>query len=107
MSEDTVKRNKRNQKWVNENRERINLLFRMGSKDRIKEAANATGLSLSQWVQNAIDEQIKREQDGDEIPQGMIDSLIKWLKDHKHNESEILDCIKFITDPDNIPKAND
>lgn len=107
MAEDKVKRNKRHTKWVNENRERINLLFRMGSKDRIKEAANAAGLSLSQWVQNAVDEQIKREQDGDEIPQGIIDSLIKWLKDHKHNESEILDCIKFITDPDNIPETND
>lgn len=99
MAEDKVKRNKRHTKWVNENRERINLLFRMGSKDRIKEAANAAGLSLSQWVQNAIDEQIKREHDGDEIPQGIINNLINWLKDHNHDDDEIVDCIKSISEP--------
>ena len=99
MAEDKVKRNKRHTKWVNENRERINLLFRMGSKDRIKEAANAAGLSLSQWVQNAIDEQIKQEQDGDEIPQGLINNLINWLKDHNHGDDEIVNCIKAISEP--------
>lgn len=104
MAEDSVKRNKRNQKWVNENRDRINMIFRMGTKNRIDQAATAAGLSKSQWVQNAIEQQIKREQDGEEIPKGMIDSLIQWLKDHDHNEKEILDCIKYITDPERIPE---
>ncbi|WP_031552874.1 hypothetical protein [Oribacterium sp. FC2011] len=106
MPEDKVKKNKRHTKWVIENRDRINLLFRMGTKDRIDQAATAVGLSKSQWVQNAIDQQIKREQDGDEIPPLMIDSLIEWLKNHGHKEQEILDCIKFITDPERISKKD-
>lgn len=99
MSEDRIKRNKRQQLWRDVNRERINMLFRLGTKDRIDQAATAASLSKSQWVQNAIDEQIKREHDGGEIPQGIINNLINWLKDHNHDDDEIVDCIKSISEP--------
>ena len=97
MPEDKVKKNKRDQKWKDEHRDRINLLFRMGTKDRIKAAANATGLSLSLWVQDAIDEKIKRDQDGEELPPELLTSLMQWLKNHNISDKDIIDCIKTIT----------
>ena len=61
MPVDTVKRNKRNQKWTNENRDRINLIFSKGLKEKIESAANADGLSRSQWVEKAIIEKLEKE----------------------------------------------
>lgn len=61
MPVDTVKRNKRNQKWTNENRDRINLIFSKGLKEKIELAANADGLSRSQWVEKAIIEKLEKE----------------------------------------------
>lgn len=63
MAEDKQKKNKRDQKWKDENRDRINLLFTKGTKEKIRAAAAAAGLSMAQWVQSAIDEKLAREKE--------------------------------------------
>lgn len=61
MAEDTVKRNKRQQKWRDENRDRINLLFSKGIKERVQEASDQVGMSKAQWVEAAILEKLERQ----------------------------------------------
>lgn len=62
MPIDTVKRNRTIQKWKDENRDRINLLFSKGIKEKVQEAADRSGISKSQWIENAIIEKLKREE---------------------------------------------
>ncbi len=62
MPEDKKKKNKRDQKWKDENRDRINLLFTKGLKEKIQAAADKVGLSKSQYVEKAILEKIERDQ---------------------------------------------
>jgi len=62
MPVDTQKRNKRQQTWTNENRDRINLIFTKGIKEKVQEAADRSGISKSQWIENAITEKLKREE---------------------------------------------
>lgn len=54
MAVDTKKRNTRQQKWINENKERLNLLFDNGTKERLTKAAAASNVSLSEYVRNAV-----------------------------------------------------
>lgn len=61
MAEDTKKRNARQRQWQLENMERHQYLLQKGTKEKIVQAANKAGLSYSQWVQRAIDNQIKAE----------------------------------------------
>lgn len=61
MAEDTKKRNARQRQWQLENMERHQYLLQKGTKEKIVQAANKAGLSYSQWVQMAIDNQIKAE----------------------------------------------
>lgn len=58
---DTVKRNKRQQQWIDGNRDRINLVFSKGTKERVQEAADRAGVSKSQWIEEAINEKLARE----------------------------------------------
>ena len=53
---DTVKRNKRQQAWKDENRERINILFEKGTKSRIE----ATGAKVSEFVREAVAEKLEK-----------------------------------------------
>lgn len=62
MPEDIQKRNRRQQKWKDENRDRINLLFTKGIKEKVQEAADISGVSKSQWIEAAINEKLGREQ---------------------------------------------
>ena len=59
MAVDIQKRNKRQQKWTDENRDRINLVFSKGLKEKIFEAAKIEGLSMSQYVEKAIKKQLE------------------------------------------------
>ena len=61
MPIDTKKANKRHTIWVNEKRDRINLLFSKGLKEQIQDAAKSAGLSQSQWVEQAIREKMDRD----------------------------------------------
>jgi uncharacterized protein (DUF1778 family) len=61
MAVDTKKRNTRQQNWVNENRERINLLFDKGTKERLTQAAAASGVSISEYVRNAVNSKLQKD----------------------------------------------
>lgn len=61
MAEDTKKRNARQRQWQLENMERHQYLLQKGTKEKIIRAATVAGLSYSQWVQRAIENQFKAE----------------------------------------------
>lgn len=61
MAIDTKKRNTRQQAWINENKERINLLFEKGTKERLKEAAAAANVTISEYVRQAIEEKLEKQ----------------------------------------------
>lgn len=63
MTLDLKKRNATIQRWQNENRDRINMIFTKGFKERVQAAAAAVGLSVSQYVEQAVNERIQRDQD--------------------------------------------
>ena len=65
--------------------------------DRIRSAAAVAGKSLQSFILDAVAEKIKRDQDGENIPAGMISSLTAWLKDHGFTEDQIIDCIESIS----------
>lgn len=58
MAEDRQKRNARIYKWQIENMERWTLLFQKGTKDAAMQGAKKAGLSYSQYVQCAINNQL-------------------------------------------------
>jgi post-segregation antitoxin (ccd killing protein) len=57
---DTLKRNNRQYKWQTENRERINMLFPVGTREELKNAADDLGISMSEFVRQAIREKLDR-----------------------------------------------
>ncbi len=61
MSEDIQKRNKRQYDWKVNNRDRINLLFTKGLKEKIQAAADDANMSKSQWVEAAIKEKLDKQ----------------------------------------------
>lgn len=60
MSEDLKKRSARNNKWLKENVERINLCFEKGTKARIDEACEVLGVSKSEFARQAISEKLEK-----------------------------------------------
>lgn len=60
MSEDLKKRSARNNKWLKENVERINLCFEKGTKTRIDEACKVLGVSKSEFARQAINEKLEK-----------------------------------------------
>lgn len=61
MAVDTKKRNTRQQTWINENKERINLIFEKGTKERLQEAAKASNVTISEYVRQAINEKLEND----------------------------------------------
>lgn len=57
---DTKVRNSRQYRWQTENRERINMLFPKGTRKELQEAADVLGVSMSEFVRQAIREKIDR-----------------------------------------------
>ena len=58
MAEDRQRRNARIYKWQTENMERLTYLLRKGTKEAVVQAANKAGISYSQYVQRAINNQL-------------------------------------------------
>lgn len=48
-------------KWQQENRERINLVVAKGKKAVIQDCADAAGLSVNAYINQAIDEKMERD----------------------------------------------
>jgi len=65
--------------------------------EKIRAAAAAADKSLQGFILDAVAEKIKRDQDGENIPAGMISNLTAWLKDHGFTEDQIIDCIISIS----------
>ena len=63
--------------------------------EQIRKAASDSGKSLQGYILEAIDRKMAEEKDGQEIPDSVIDFSIKWLKDHGHNDADIIDFLKF------------
>lgn len=57
--------------------------------------AENAGKSLNDFITGAIEEKISRT-DGEEIPGELIQRLMEWLKEHGHNDKDILDCILYL-----------
>lgn len=57
---DIEKRNKRQYEWQKKSKERINILFDPGTKDRIKAAADKLHISASDFIRQAINEKIDK-----------------------------------------------
>lgn len=58
MAEDNKKRNARQRQWQLENMERHQYLLQKGTKEMIVQGAKKAGLSYSQYVQRAINNQL-------------------------------------------------
>ena len=59
---DTKERNRRQYQWQTENKERINMLFPKGTKERLTKAADKHDISLSEYTRRAIEETLKRDE---------------------------------------------
>lgn len=71
MSEEKKRFNKQDydNKYIKENKDRINFVMPKGMKDRIQKAADAIGVKSSEFIRQAITEKIERveaEQEGKE-----------------------------------------
>ena len=65
-------------------------------KERVVNEARKAGQSISAYVIEAINDKIGRDEDGEPFPEGLILSLINWLKDHNITDGEIVDCLKTV-----------
>lgn len=58
MAMDKQKRNARTMRWQNAHKDRINVLFEKGTKERIAEAADKLGESSSEFVRKAVEQRL-------------------------------------------------
>lgn len=58
MPEDKQKRNARLNRWKAENKDRINILFEKGTKERIAVASEIVGESASEFVRKAVEQRL-------------------------------------------------
>lgn len=75
---------------------RIPLDVRKEYHEYVKIKAKEFGMSVNGFIKQAIDE--KCEGVKDELPQELIPNLMKWLEEHGHSESDIVDCISHLSD---------
>ena len=54
MAEDIEKRNKRQNKWIKDNTDRINFMMPKGTKERLQAAAYKHKTSVSDYIRQAI-----------------------------------------------------
>lgn len=64
--------------------------------EKIREVAKKSGKSLQGYILDAIDRQISEEECGAEIPQEVLSNAIEWLRDHNHDDAEIVDFMNKI-----------
>lgn len=65
-------------------------------KEHILQAAQNSGKSMQAYILDAVNAQIKIDEDGVEIPPEFITGLIDWLKLHGHTDTEIIDCLSAL-----------
>lgn len=69
-------------------------------KERIQQAAADAGQSVNNYILEAVESQIKADQDGQEIPPELISRLIQWLKNKGLSDTDIVNCIEYINTPE-------
>ena len=50
-----------NNEYIKNNKDRINFVMPKGTKDEIKAYAKSAGISSSEWMRNAIQEKMQRQ----------------------------------------------
>lgn len=81
-------------KYIKDNKDRINFLMVKGTKMLIKSAADELGITPSEFIRIAINEKLDNIKN--EIPDAVIANSIDWLKSHNHTDDEIIDFLKSI-----------
>ncbi|MBQ9866778.1 MAG: hypothetical protein IJM34_07135 [Lachnospiraceae bacterium] len=69
-------------------------------KNKIKDHAEQQGQSINAYILDAVDIQMAKEDNGEEIPDFIIGKSIEWLKDHGHSDSEVLDFLQYVSHED-------
>ena len=66
--------------------------------EKIRGAAKASGKSLQGYILDAVNKQIAFDESGEnEIDEKVIINLMAWLKEHGHDEKEVLDCLSSLS----------
>ena len=85
-------------KYLNEKTDDIRLRVPKGTKEKWKGYAEKANKSMTVYVCDAVDNQIKYDETGQhEIDNDLILNLINWLKVHGHDENEIIDCFESLS----------
>ena len=63
------------------------------TKEQMTDAAKAAGQSLNSYILEAVDERIRQEQDGAEIPPEFLACLAKGMREHGLDEDAVKDII--------------
>ena len=61
--------------------------------ERIRAEAKEKNQSLQGYILDAVDLKIKIDHDGYEIDPRVLNNMIEWLKNHHHDEEEIVDFL--------------
>ena len=81
-------------KYLENSTDEVRIRVRKGTKERWREYAALAGKSMTAYIHDAVEEQIAYDNSGEhELDSDLIPNLMKWLKNHGHNEEEILECI--------------
>ena len=64
--------------------------------ERIRSEAKAKDQSLQGYILDAVDFRIKTEQDGYEIDPRVLNNMMDWLKEHGHDDEDIVDFLRRI-----------
>ena len=65
--------------------------------ERIRRAAADAGESLQGYILDAVDTRIAFDESGQhEIDPALILNLIAWLREHGHDESDIISCLSCL-----------
>lgn len=58
MAEDKQKRNARQNRWKANNKDRINVMFEKGTKERVAAAANKLGETSGEFIRKAVERRL-------------------------------------------------
>lgn len=88
------------QEFAKQKYKRIPLDLPIEYAEYVKALAKNSGLSITAYIKSAIDE--KNDNVKDELPPELIPNAIKWLRDHGHTDSEVVDFLYFIGEKENL-----
>ena len=84
-----------NARYKRENQSRIPLDVSKEYHIYLKGVAASAGMPLNSFIKQAVEEKCNNVKD--EIPPEVISNLIKWLKDHGHDDNDVADCLHTLS----------